>query len=185
MTDLGPLPSPGEIPAAFFNTMRFLSASFTNWSPSEGTVVAYYDALREFPPALVAEAARLYVREASAFAPTAGQLRKIALELRRKRQAHPDDCACFPCVNALPVGERWLRLSPAMRTMLEREQPEKAAALKAAVPPEVLERIASVRRLLGAPKSTIVALHDAKREVPGHRPLPGARLHVPAKVAAR
>lgn len=128
---------------------RYLGAAWPNWKPTAATMVVYFDALRDIGPKCIGIAARNLVREAREFAPSAGEVRAEALKVRKEAKPHAEDCACTACLNALPVSERWLRMSPMMRTQLEREQPETASALKAAVPPQVLERVAGVRRLLG------------------------------------
>lgn len=131
---------------------KYLGAAWPNWKPTAATMVVYYDALRDIDPRHIGEAAKILVRTAGEFAPSAGTIREEALALRRAKRAHPPECDCLACVNALPVAERWLRLSPSMRTILQREQPDLARQLAEAVPPQVRERVEGTRRLLGFAK---------------------------------
>jgi hypothetical protein len=47
---------------------------------------------------------------------------------RRSSKAHAGDCACADCLNALPLDQRWGRLSPVGQTMLREREPETARA---------------------------------------------------------
>lgn len=143
----GPAPT---IPPWVGQLAKYLGAAWPNWKPTAATMVVYFDALRDVEPEHVAAAARLLVRESGEFAPSAGTIRKVALEVRKSKRAHPPECACsFECINRLPLAERWMAMSGSMRTMLERSEPDLARQLAAAVPPQVRERIGGVRKLLG------------------------------------
>ena len=137
-----PVPRPGEVPAWLVAVMNYLAAAYPAWKPEPATFVVYYDVLRDLPRQSVEAAARAFVRQPSEFAPTAGQMRQKALEHRREVRAHEEDCPCLACINAAPLAQRWLRMSPAMRTMLERDNPALADELKAAVPESVSRRAA-------------------------------------------
>lgn len=137
------------LPAWVAEMTDFLSAAFPNWKPTAATMAVYYDTLRDLEPRFIAAGTKLLVRKAAEFAPSAGQIRQEALRIRREAKPHPPECDCWPCVNALPLSDRWLRLSPSMRTRLEREQPDLARQLAEAVPPQVRARVGEVRRLLG------------------------------------
>lgn len=52
-----------------------------------------------------------------------------AVDSRRK---HASDCSCVDCLNSLPVGERWGRMSELMRARLLESEPDIAKALQSA-----------------------------------------------------
>lgn len=157
-----PFPSPGDIPPWFVNALRYLAAAYPNWKAIPETGVVYFDALHDLERAHIEAAIRAFVREPGEFAPSAGTIRAEAIKARRAARAHPPECACsFECVNRLPVADRWGALSPAMRTMLDRDDPTTARSLRDASRALHGDRVESVRRLLGCVKA-IPAERDSR-----------------------
>jgi hypothetical protein len=133
---------------------KYLGAAWPNWKPSPTTMVVYYDTLHDLDPRHIAAAAKALVREPGEFAPSAGTIRAEAIKARKAAKAHPPECACsFACVNRLPVADRWGALSPAMRTMLDRDDPTTARSLRDASRALHGDRVDGVRRLLGCVKA--------------------------------
>lgn len=123
---------PARVPQWVPRLIRYLGAQYPAWQPTELAPFAYLDVLGDLDPEDIKAAAQAYAREDHAFAPSAGQLRALAVKARRARAGHGPDCGCLDCIAKLPEWEKWDRLDPRMRETLEREVPDQAARMKQA-----------------------------------------------------